>query len=354
MDASRGVLYAIAAAVLFGASTPFAKELLGSVDPVLLAGLLYAGSGIGLGVWLLLRRLAGPRSTEAALQNRDLPWLAGAVAFGGVLGPMLLMLGLRNTPASSASLLLNLESVLTAVLAWTVFRENVDRRVFLGMVAIVAGGVVLSWQQQTAAGVPWSALAIAGACLCWAIDNNLTRKVAASDAVLVACVKGLAAGVVNLGAAWLMGSSLPPRGVIGAAMLVGFVGYGVSLVLFVLALRHLGAARAAAYFSVAPFFGAALAVVMLDDSITLRLVGAGLLMALGVWLHLRERHEHTHTHEAQAHTHAHSHDEHHRHSHDFPWDGREPHTHPHEHEALVHAHTHYPDVHHRHPHQTGR
>jgi ABC-type nickel/cobalt efflux system permease component RcnA len=147
---------------------------------------------------------------------------------------------------------------------------------------------------------------------------------------------------------------LPPRGVIGAAMLVGFVGYGVSLVLFVLALRHLGAARAAAYFSVAPFFGAALAVVMLDDSITLRLVGAGLLMALGVWLHLRERHEHTHTHEAQAHTHAHSHDEHHRHSHDFPWDGREPHTHPHEHEALVHAHTHYPDVHHRHPHQTGR
>ena len=351
----KGAVAGLASAVLFGMSTPLAKTLVGSVSPLLLAGLLYAGSGIGLGLVLAGRRFWRPRESPMSLPSRgEWRWLAGSILFGGIAGPVALMYGLVNTAASTASLLLNLEAVFTALLAWFLFRENFDRRIALGMAAIVAGGAVLGWIPEASGNASPGALLVVVACLCWAIDNNLTRKVAASDAVLVACVKGLAAGVVNLGAAWLMGSSLPPRGVIGAAMLVGFVGYGVSLVLFVLALRHLGAARAAAYFSVAPFFGAALAVVMLDDSITLRLVGAGLLMALGVWLHLRERHEHTHTHEAQAHTHAHSHDEHHRHSHDFPWDGREPHTHPHEHEALVHAHTHYPDVHHRHPHQTGR
>ena len=350
MDSSRGVLYAIAAAALFGASTPFAKELLGSVDPVLLAGLLYAGSGIGLGIWLLLRRLAGSRSTEAALQNRDLPWLAGAVAFGGVLGPMLLMLGLRNTPASSASLLLNLESVLTAVLAWTVFRENVDRRVLLGMVAIVAGGVVLSWQQQTAAGVPWGALAIAGACLCWAIDNNLTRVVSSGDPIHIAAIKGGAAGAVNIGIALSLGSHFPAASAALAAGAIGLAGYGVSLVCFVLALRHLGTARTGAYFSTAPFVGAALSLLLFAERPGLAFWVAGGLMAIGIWLHLSERHEHTHEHEALEHEHRHRHDEHHHHAHDSPWDGEEPHSHPHKHDVVVHSHPHFPDIHHRHGH----
>jgi len=350
MDVSRGVLYAIAAAVLFGASTPFAKGLLGSVDPVLLAGLLYAGSGIGLGTWLLLRRLAGARSAEAALQNRDLPWLAGAVAFGGVLGPMLLMLGLRNTPASSASLLLNLESVLTALLAWTVFRENVDRRVFLGMVAIVAGGVVLSWQQQTAAGVPWGALAIASACLCWAIDNNLTRVVSSGDPIHIAAIKGGAAGAVNIGIALSLGSHFPPASATLAAGAIGLAGYGVSLACFVLALRHLGTARTGAYFSTAPFVGAALSLLLFAERPGVAFWIAGGLMAIGIWLHLSERHEHTHEHDALEHEHRHRHDEHHQHGHDFPWAGEEPHSHAHKHGVVVHSHPHFPDIHHRHGH----
>jgi len=350
MDASRGVLYAIGPAVLFGASTPFAKGLLGSVDPVLLAGLLYAGSGIGLGTWLLMRRLAGARSTEAALQNRDLPWLAGAVAFGGVLGPMLLMLGLRDTPAASASLLLNLESVLTAVLAWTVFRENVDRRVFLGMVAIVAGGVVLSWQQQPATGVPWGALAIAGACLCWAIDNNLTRAVSSGDPIHIAAIKGGTAGVVNISIALSLGSHFPTASAALAAGAIGLAGYGVSLVCFALALRHLGTARTGAYFSTAPFVGAALSLLLFAERPDLAFWIAGGLMAIGIWLHLSERHEHTHEHEALEHEHRHSHDEHHQHGHDFPWDREEPHSHPHRHDAIVHSHPHFPDIHHRHGH----
>ena len=350
MDSSRGVTYAIAAAVLFGASTPFAKELLGSVDPVLLAGMLYAGSGLGLSVWLLLRRLTGIRSTEATLQHRDIPWLAGAVAFGGVLGPMLLMLGLRNTPASSASLLLNLEGVLTAVLAWTVFRENVDRRVFLGMAAIVAGGVVLSWQQQAAAGVPWGALAIVGACLSWAIDNNLTRAVSGGDPIHIAAIKGGTAGAVNIGIALSLGSHLPAAAHVFIAGAIGLAGYGISLVCFVLALRHLGTARTGAYFSTAPFVGAALSLLMFAERPGLAFWIAGGLMAIGIWLHLSERHEHAHEHEALEHEHRHQHDEHHQHAHDFLWDGDGPHSHPHKHEPLRHSHPHFPDIHHRHNH----
>jgi drug/metabolite transporter (DMT)-like permease len=345
-----GIVYAITAAALFGASTPLAKNLLGSIDPVLLAGTLYAGSGIGLGIWLLLRRLRGLESTEAPLQRSNLPWLGGAVLFGGVLGPMALMLGLRHTPASTASLLLNLESVLTAVLAWTVFRENVDRRVFLGMIAIVAGGLVLSWQQQAVAGIPWGALAIVGACLCWAIDNNLTRAISGGDPIHVAAIKGGAAGAVNIGIALALGSRLPSATNAFAAATIGLLGYGISLVCFVLALRHLGTARTGAYFSTAPFVGAALSLLLYGEQPGIAFWIAGALMAIGVWLHLSERHEHAHEHEAHEHTHPHRHDEHHQHGHDFPWDGTEPHSHPHKHEPLVHSHPHFPDIHHRHSH----
>lgn len=351
MDAPRtGVIYALVAAVLFGASTPLAKRLLVDIDPVLLAGLLYAGSGAGLGAWLLLRRLRGSRSTEAPLQTRDVPWLAGAVMFGGILGPVLLMFGLRHTPASTASLLLNLESVLTAVLAWTVFRENVDRRVFLGMAAIVAGGVVLSWQPQIAGGVPWGALAIAGACLCWAIDNNLTRVVSGGDPIHIAALKGGGAGAVNVAIALSLGSRMPEATSMLAAGAIGLAGYGVSLVCFVLALRHLGTARTGAYFSTAPFVGAALSLLLFAERPDLAFGIGGVLMAVGVWLHLSERHEHVHAHESLEHEHRHGHDEHHRHAHDFPWDGEEPHSHPHRHEPFVHSHPHFPDLHHRHDH----
>lgn len=344
-------MVALGSAVLFGMSTPLAKILVGSVSPLILAGLLYAGSGLGLSLMLVGRRLLAPRDFSIVLPRRsEWPWLVGAIMFGGVAGPVALMYGLVTSEASTASLLLNLEAVFTALLAWFLFRENFDRRIMLGMFAIVAGGVLLVWSSERQGDASFGSVLIALACLCWAIDNNLTRKVSANDAMLIAGLKGLVAGAVNLGLALCVGQSLPPVGVLGLAMTVGFLGYGVSLVLFVLALRHLGTARAGAYFSVAPFFGAALAVLLQGDAVTLHLIAAGLLMAAGVWLHLTEFHGHLHTHEQQEHEHAHSHDEHHRHSHDFDWDGREPHTHLHVHRRLVHAHAHYPDVHHRHMH----
>lgn len=347
-----GVIYALLAAVLFGASTPLAKTLSGQTPPVLLAGLLYLGSGLGLLVCYVVRALRQNGSAErpVTLVRRDWPWFAGAVAAGGIAGPMLLMAGLASTPASSASLLLNMEGVLTAMLAWFVFRENFDRRIFAGMLLIVAAGVLLSWEQAPAAGLPWAALAIVGACLCWAIDNNLTRKVSASDPLQIASIKGLAAGSVNLAIAFGLGAPPPAASTVLLAGAIGFLGYGLSLVLFVLALRHLGTARTGAYFSAAPFAGAILAMMMLGERPGALFWAAAALMAGGIWLHLTESHEHEHEHEPLSHAHEHSHDEHHRHEHDFEWDGKEPHSHPHHHAPLRHSHPHYPDIHHRHDH----
>lgn len=344
----RGVWFALGAAALFGISTPFAKLLLGGVPPVLLAGLLYLGSGIGLTVVRSVRRLRGGKSEPIA--RRDLPWLAGAVLVGGVVGPILLMVGLRTTPASAAALLLNLEGVFTALLAWFVFRENVDRRIAVGMACIVGGGVVLSWQPAEGFLFPAGALAVAGACLCWAIDNNVTQKVSAADPMLVASVKGLAAGVANTTLALCLRPVAPRPAELLSAALLGFVGYGLSLVLFVVALRHLGTARTGAYFSLAPFIGAGASLVVMREPVTAGLVVAGVLMAAGAWLHLSERHEHEHSHEPLAHSHTHSHDEHHQHEHEPGTDTIEPHAHWHIHAPIVHKHPHYPDIHHRHSH----
>lgn len=349
----EGVGYALLAAALFGASTPFAKILVGGIAPVALAGMLYLGSGIGLLAWFGVRALVSrdPRAAGARLSRSDLPWLCAAIAAGGIAGPVLLMFGLSTTPASTASLLLNMEGVTTALLAWLVFKENFDSRILLGMLLIVLAGVLLFREQTTETGMPWAALAIVAACVCWAIDNNLTRKVSAGDALQIAGLKGLVAGSVNLAIALALGMRMPDmRGALTAGA-VGFCGYGLSLVLFVLALRHLGAARTAAYFSAAPFVGAAISLIMLDEAPGAAFWAAAALMAAGIWLHVSETHRHHHAHAALSHAHPHGHDEHHRHGHNFPWDGREPHVHEHRHEPLTHAHKHFPDIHHRHPHE---
>jgi drug/metabolite transporter (DMT)-like permease len=340
-----GVLTALGAAFLFGGGTPLAKWLLSGLSPWLLAGLLYLGSGAGLGLYRCVR------STPAGkLPPGEWPWLAGAIFAGGVVGPVLLMFGLTGMAASGASLLLNTEGVFTALLAWFVFRENFDRRIALGMVAILAGTVVLSWPGQARFSSAWPALAIVGACLAWGIDNNLTRRVSLSDATWIAALKGLAAGGVNLTLAFLLGAKWPPLPNVAGALLVGWLAYGVSLALFVVSLRHLGTARTGAYFSVAPFFGAVLAIPLLGESVSPRLLLAGSLMALGVWLHLTERHPHEHTHEAIEHEHEHIHDTHHQHEHDESGPPGPTHRHLHRHEPLIHSHEHFPDVHHRHNH----
>jgi drug/metabolite transporter (DMT)-like permease len=349
----NAIFTALAAAALFGAATPLAKSLLGSMSPFMVAGLFYLGSGIGLGAGIVIRRLRTPHpeagSQRPRISKAELPWLLGAIAAGGVAGPALLMFGLSDTPAATSSLLLNLEGVLTAVIAWGVFRESVDARLFAGMAAIVAGGVLLSWHTG-ARTLPVGALLIVAACLCWAIDNNLTRKVSTNDAMVIACLKGLIAGPVNLALALASGAPLAGAGLIGAAMLTGLAGYGVSLVLFVIALRDLGTARTGAYFSVAPLFGVALSLLLWPELPPASFWVAAALMAFGVWLHVRERHAHEHTHGALDHTHAHRHDEHHQHEHDFPYAGDEPHVHPHTHGPITHSHAHFPDVHHRHRH----
>ncbi len=348
----RAAAPALAAALLFGASTPLAKALVGEVPPLLLAGLLYLGSGLGLGALLALRAWRQPHTRAAlSIPAPERPWLAGAIAFGGVLGPALLMAGLARTDAASAALLLNLEGVLTAVIAWLVFRENADRSVVLGMVAIVAGGVLLSW--APGGGLSWGALLVVAACAAWAVDNNLTRQVSTQDAMLVAGLKGLLAGLANTALALAGGAPWPPLPVLLGVLWVGFLGYGLSLTLFVLALRQLGTARTGAYFSVAPLFGVLIAWAWWPQPLTVAFVLAAALMALGVWLHVRERHEHEHAHEALDHDHPHRHDAHHQHAHAFGWDGREPHRHPHHHAPLVHRHAHYPDIHHRHAHRGG-
>ena len=346
---AAGVPASVGAALLFGAAAPLAKLLLARVDAWLLAALLYLGSGFGLA---LLRRVR--RQPAVRLPAGEAGWLAGAVLAGGVAGPVLLMAGLAGLPASQASLLLNGEAVLTALLAWCVFHENVDRRVALGMVAIVAGGVVLAWPADGAGGAPLRpVLLVLAACLAWAVDNNLTRKVSLADASWLAMVKGLAAGGTNLALALLLGAAWPPAPTVLAAMALGFFSYGVSLVLFVHGLRALGTARTGAYFSVAPFFGALLAVLLLGEPARWPLLLAAALMACGMWLHLTERHEHLHAHQALDHAHEHVHgagDPHHEHVHEPPVPPGTRHSHPHHHAPLQHAHPHFPDAHHRHEH----
>lgn len=344
-----GIAAALGAAVLFGLSTPFAKRLSGELAPLLLAGLMYAGSGVGLLGILALRTAARGRGRVSWPRGAEALWLLAAIACGGGLGPYLLMFGLKRTDAASASLILNLEGVFTVLLAWFVFKENVDRRIALGMGLIVAGGAVLSLGPQFRADGLAAPLAIAGACLAWAVDNNLTRKVSLHDAMVVACAKGLIAGPLSVALALGAGAPLPSAAQAARAGLLGFLGYGLSLTLFVFALRNLGTARTSAYFSLAPFLGAALAVA-LGAPLTGSLLVAGLLMGVGIWLHLSEHHGHRHHHERLEHEHAHTHDAHHRHDHAFAWDGTEPHSHLHLHEPLDHEHPHYPDSHHRHKH----
>ena len=341
---------ALMSAALFGASTPLAKLLLGAgASPGLLAGLLYLGSGLGLSLFLGLKAVFGVRRSEAPLRRGDWPWLVLTIVSGGVIGPLLLMIGLAQTSPASTSLMLNAESLFTMAIAWIVFRENVDRRLLVGAFAILAGAAVLSWTSGPATGGSgpfW----VLGACLAWAVDNNLTRKLSAADPLQITAIKGVVAGTVNLTIALASGAALPGAAVVGAAACVGFLGYGVSLVLFVLSLRGLGAARTGAYFSTAPFLGALLSLALFHDPVSLKLLSAAILMGIGVYLHLSEQHAHDHDHELIEHEHRHVHDAHHQHGHSPDDPPGEPHVHRHRHGGLRHSHAHYPDLHHRHGH----
>jgi drug/metabolite transporter (DMT)-like permease len=344
-------LYALLSAALFGISTPAAKILVGTVDPIVLAGVFYCGAGIGV---VLLRRLVGvilaPEAREQSLRRQDIPWLTGAIVAGGIAGPILLMTGLARTAAAAASLLLSLEGAVTALMAWVIFHESFNRRIGFGMTLLVAGAAALAWSGTPTLTSLIGPIAIVGACIMWGLDNNLTRKVSLADPLQIVELKGLIAGPVSVALGLWAGGSFPGVSDALLAGLVGFLGYGVSLALFVVALRHLGAARTGAYFSTAPFLGAVVAVLALGEPVTVQLLVAGGLMGLGVWLHLTERHEHEHIHRPMEHTHPHVHDEHHRHLHSSDAPAGEPHTHAHDHSYQKHTHPHTPDMHHEHRH----
>lgn len=342
---SHPALWAIGAALLFGLTTPIAKVL--QLPPFELAGLLYLGAGAGL---CAIRWIRDRRWAPSGLRRQDLKWLSGSIFFGGIVAPVCLMIGLSRATAATASLLLNFESLFTALLAWFAFKEHAGRRVVVGMLSVFAGGIVLSGlvggTEVAGSGAGWIVLA----CLGWALDNNLTRPISGSDALFIAAAKGLVAGTVNFAIALLTGSVVTSATLVAGALSLGLIGYGLSLVLFILSLRGLGAARTGAYFATAPFIGAAFAFAVLREPLTANLLLGGVLMLIGVVLHVTEEHSHEHEHEALTHAHAHVHDEHHQHEHDFPWPAGKAHAHEHTHPPIRHRHPHYPDLHHQHTH----
>lgn len=341
----RYALLALASAALFGAAAPALKPIAGALNPVLLAGLLYLGSFLGLA---LVRAVRGTARGEAALSRRDLPALAGAIVAGGLAAPVLMVWGLSGLAASAASLLLAAEAILTILLAAMLFREAVANRIWIAAAFTLCAAALLAWTPGVAIPVSPHALAVLGACLLWGLDNNLTSRISLADPYAIAMWKGLAAGSVNTA----LGLALAPTGP-GiswlSALAIGALGYGASLVLYVLALRHLGAARTAAHFGTAPFFGAALAIAFLGEPLTPLFAAAFALTAVGTWFAVSERHGHEHEHGAMEHEHRHVHDAHHRHDH-LGQEAPEPHSHPHRHAPMRHRHAHFPDLHHRHRH----
>lgn len=344
--AVRGAVLGLLAAALFGVSAPLAKLLLGELRPQLLAGLLYVGAGLGLSLY----RAARPATSEAPLQRSDALPLCGVVLLGGILGPLSMLLGLARLGALTGSLLLNLEAPLTILLAVLLFREHLGRYAAAASLLILVGAALLKLQPGAAQVDGWGVLLLAGACLCWALDNNLTQRLTLRDPVALVRIKALGAGTVNLGIALALGARLPSAAVLLAALSLGCLSYGVSVVLDAYALRLVGAAREAAFFATAPFLGALGAVVLCGERLRLVDGGAMALMALGAALLVRERHAHPHAHEELSHEHVHVHDEHHQHPHSSADPPGEPHSHAHRHAPLVHDHPHTPDLHHRHGH----
>lgn len=345
-----GLAAALGAAFFFGISAPFSKLLLGSVSPLMLAGLLYLGSFAGLTLVSMLRRASSSASSsEASLRGRDYFYLAGSILAGGVAAPLFLLFGLDATEASAASLLLNMEGVLTVLLATLIFREHVGRNIWASAAVMLVAGSLLTYAPGSGGWqVKYGSLLVLASALMWAIDNNLTRELSHRDPYVISRLKGLAAGVTNLAVAFAAGSSLPPLPSLAGSLVLGALSYGASLVLFIYALRNLGTSRTSTYFGAAPFIGVAVSITLLGERITPQIIASSALMLTGLWLILKENHDHEHTHAGLCHDHAHTHDKHHCHDHEL--DSTEPHSHIHIHAELTHSHAHVPDLHHFHRH----
>jgi Permeases of the drug/metabolite transporter (DMT) superfamily len=346
------VFQAILAAILFGVSAPLSKVLLGNIEPVPLASFLYLGSGTGMLLFQLIQHfILKQDSAEAPVSKKDISWLLGAVIFGGVLAPIILLTSLRITPASTASLLLNFEGVATTIIALIVFRENVGKRVGAAVGLITLSSIILSWDFSNQWGFSMGALGVVSACVCWGIDNNLTRNISSKNPFIIVTIKGIGAGLFSLFLSFLLKSHMPDIKLILGAMILGFFSYGFSIVLFVFAMRSLGSARTSAFFGTAPFIGTILSLLLFRSTPGVPFIIAFPIIFSGTILLLKDKHEHEHLHEALKHEHKHSHnDGHHNHVHESISSSDITHSHAHTHESLVHTHPHTPDTHHRHIH----
>ncbi|MBI5825235.1 MAG: DMT family transporter [Chloroflexi bacterium] len=342
------VLQALTAAIFFGASAPFAKLLLGDISPVYLAAFLYLGSGTGISLLKLGQRITRPaQQMEAGIKKADIKWLAGAIISGGVMAPIVLMVSLQNTPASTASLLLNFEGVGTTLIALLFFKEAISRRAWMAILVITLASIFLSTNFSEGFGLSIGALGIILACVLWGLDNNLTRNISGKDPLVIVAWKGLAAGTFSFILATLLGNSLPSFTSIALTMGLGFISYGMSTMLFILSMRGLGAARTSALFGTAPLAGVLLSILIFSDSPSISYIFAGILMIGGALLLINEDHSHLHVHTPLLHEHSHKHDDP-AHNHDSTTIGA--HSHEHEHPAEEHEHDHMPDIHHRHEH----
>jgi len=340
------VLLALLAAALFGVATPASKTLLGSLSPFQLAGLLYLGAVLG-SLAVIIRRNSWRSPWMMSALNR---WhLLGAVFFGGIAGPVLLLLGLRIASAASVSLWLNLELVATAVLGRLFFNDHLGKYGWYGVIGIVAASIILSFG-QSASGI-WAGLLVLGACICWGLDNHFTALIDGITPSQSTLWKGAIAGTVNL----LIGIYFYPYEATAiitlGALLIGVLSYGASITLYIASAQNMGATRAQMFFASAPFFGAALSVIVLGEKISgLQIISAALFV-ISLAALIKDRHLHKHSHEAMSHEHSHSHDDgHHDHNHN-DLDLSDRHSHWHEHEPQEHAHPHWPDLHHRHEHK---
>jgi len=349
LEKIKPVLYALLAALLFGLNAPAAKLLVVRVDPLFMAALLYLGAGFGMLAlgWVRKRREGVTR--ESRLTRAELPYVILMVLLD-IAAPILLMLGLSRTNAGTTALLGNFEIAATAFFALVLFKEAIGRRMWIAIALITAASVLLSLNSVSAFSFSTGALLVLGSCLCWGLENNTTRKLSIKDPLQVVVIKGFGSGIGALIVAAIWGSLSAAPIAILAALVLGFVAYGLSIFFYIKAQRHLGAARTSAYYAAAPFIGMALSWLVLREPLSLIFVVALIIMISGAGLAVSEEHVHSHTHLYVTHEHRHTHsDGHHTHAHE-PGASTE-HSHPHTHEETIHDHAHLPDTHHRHEHR---
>lgn len=340
------ILQALTAALFFGASAPIAKFLLGDdIAPIYLAAFLYLGSGAGTFLFRLAQKMKS-QNAEADIKSPDIKWLAGAIISGGILAPIILMISLKNTSASTASLLLNFEGVGTTIIALLFFKEAISRRAWTAIIFITLASIFLSTNFKEGFGVSVGALGIILACVLWGVDNNFTRNISGKDPLAIVAWKGLVAGTFSFLLAFLLQNQMPSPRIILSTLALGFISYGLSTMLFIRSMRGLGAARTSALYGTAPLAGVLLSIIIFGEFPSFFFLIAAILMIGGALLLINENHEHTHIHTALIHDHSHRHDSAHQHD-----ESQGVHSHEHEHPAEEHEHGHMPDIHHRHGHE---